>query len=236
MSGCESGVAVISGGGSGIGREIALALAGRGYALALLGRRNEPLEATLEQAGGRGLALPCDVRDAAAVAEFKRRVLAEWPAVDLLVPAAGVAELTAVEETSPESFANQIETNLTGTFLLLRAFLPGMKERGRGWIFPVLSVAARQGFPQWGAYCASKWGVAGLVAALRAELAGTGIRITTLFPGATATSLWDHLAGAWDREAMIRPGEVARAILWALDGDESAVPEEIHLAPAGGAL
>ncbi len=231
------GVAVVSGGGSGLGREIACELARRGYALALLGRRREALAETLALSGSEdGLILPGDVRDEAAMARCAEQVRARFGGADVVVPAAGVAAIAPLEATSREAFAAVVDTNLTGAFLLIRALLPAMKERRRGWIFPLLSVAARRGFPGWSAYCASKWGLAGLVAALREELQGSGIRITALYPGATDTPIWEGLPGGWDRGAMVRPREVARALGYALDADPSTLIEEITLGPAGGAL
>jgi len=232
------GVAVVSGGGSGLGREIALELARRGYELALLGRRLAPLEETLALAGGRqtGMLLPCDVRDAVALERCAEEIRSRWGAADLAIPAAGVAAIAPVEEISPDDFQAIVETNLTGAFLLIRALLPAMKARGRGWLIPILSVAARRGFPGWSAYCASKWGLRGLVAALREELRGSGVRITALYPGATDTPIWDRLPGEWNRAAMVPPREVARALGCVLDADPSTLVEEIHLGPAGGAL
>lgn len=231
------GVAVVSGGGSGIGREIALTLARRGHPLALLGRRKALLEQTLsETAGGEGLALPCDVRDADSVAAAARDIERRWGAASLVVPAAGLAAISPFEETAPERFRDILDTNLTGTFLLLRALLPAMKRRGGGWIFPILSTAAERGFPGWSAYCASKWGLAGLVAALREELRGSGVRLTALYPGATDSPLWDELPGTWNRALMVPPREVARAVVTALESDPSTLIEEIHLGPVGGAL
>lgn len=241
MSG-NAKIAVVSGAGSGLGREIALELARRGYVLALLGRRQAPLEETLNIAGkiagarDGGLVLPCDVRDAVALERCAEEVRVRWGGADVVVPAAGVVSIAPVEETSPDDFAAMIETNLTGVFLLIRALLPAMKERGRGWLIPLLSVAARRGFPGWSAYCASKWGLAGLVAALREELQGTGIRITALYPGATDTPIWDRLPGEWNRGAMVPPREVARALGYVLDTDPSTLVEEVNLGPAGGAL
>jgi NAD(P)-dependent dehydrogenase (short-subunit alcohol dehydrogenase family) len=230
------GVAVVSGGGSGIGREIALRLARRGHPLALLGRRAGPLEETLAAAGGEGLVLTCDVRDPASVAGAAAAVEGRWGAAGIVVPAAGVAVIAPLEEIPPESLRETIATNLTGAALLIGSLLGGMKRRGSGWIFPILSPAARRGFPGWSAYCASKWGLAGLVAALREELAGSGVRITAIYPGATATPLWNGLPGDWDRSRMVPPAEVARAVETALDADPAALVEEIHLGPVGGAL
>ncbi len=228
--------AVISGAGSGIGREIAIELGRRGYPLALLGRRLPPLEETLALAGGHGLARSCDVADPAAVASAAAQIETLWGGAEILVPAAGVATIGPIESLEPQAFAAMLATNLSGTFHMIRAFLPDMKERRRGWIFPVLSAAARRGFPGWSGYCASKWGLDGLIAALREELAGGGIRISALFPGATDTPIWDDLPGTWNRAGMVPPGQVARAVAWALDAPESTLLEEIHLGPAGGAL
>lgn len=233
----DAGVAVVSGAGSGLGREIALELARRGYDLALLGRRQAPLEETLEAAVPcRGIVLPCDVRDGVALERCAEEIRSRWGGAEIVVPAAGIASIAPVEQTSADDFANILATNLTGAFLLIRALLPAMKERGRGWIFPLLSVAARRGFPGWSAYCASKWGLAGVVAVLREELQGTGIRITALYPGATDTPIWDQLPGDWNRAAMVPPREVARALAYVLDADPSTLVEEVHLGPAGGAL
>lgn len=236
MSQTTLGPAVVSGAGSGIGRAIALALARRGHPVVLLGRRPEPLAATLEEAGGDGLVLTCDVRQADSVAAATAQVHRRWPAAEILVPAAGVGVISPLEETSVEDFNRVLATNLVGVFHLLRSFLPAMRRRGKGWIFPLISVAGRQGFAGWSAYCASKWGVAGLVQTLRLELAGSGVRITSLYPGATASPFWDPLPGEWDRKAMLDASEVSRALVAALDAGPSAVVEEIHLGPAGGAL
>jgi NAD(P)-dependent dehydrogenase (short-subunit alcohol dehydrogenase family) len=176
------------------------------------------------------------VRDAVALERCAEEIRSRWGAAGLVVPAAGVVSFAPVEETTPDDFAAILDTNLTGVFLLVRALLPAMKARGRGWIIPLLSVAARRGFPGWSAYCASKWGLAGLVAALREELKGTGVRITALYPGATDTPIWDHLPGEWNRASMVPPREVARALGYVLDTDPAALVEEIHLGPAGGAL
>lgn len=237
------GVAVVSGAGSGIGREIALALARRGHPLALLGRRDDLLAETLAAAGaigggaeGVGLCLPCDVRVPAAVELAARRIEERWGAAEVVVPAAGTAVIRPFEEIAPEELANVLETNLSGAFLLIRALLPAMKAQDRGRILPILSVAARRGFPGWSAYCASKWGLAGLVAALREELQGSGIGITALYPGATDTPIWEGVPGTWDRSRMVPAAEVARAVAYALDADPRAIVEEVHLGPAGGAL
>jgi NAD(P)-dependent dehydrogenase (short-subunit alcohol dehydrogenase family) len=231
--------AVISGAGSGIGKAVAVALGSRGVWVALLGRTAGRLEEVLSEvreAGGDGRVFVCDVRDPGAVDGVAEELIGERGAPSVLVPAAGVLAVAPAEELSPESFRDVVETNLLGTFHLVRSFLPVMKAAGRGRLVPILSVAATRGFPTWAAYCASKWGVRGLVASLREELAGSGVTITAVYPGATDTDLWDDVPGEWDRSKMVPVEEVARAVLHALETPEPALVEEVHLGPAGGAL
>lgn len=227
---------MVSGGGSGIGRAAALALARRGHALALVGRRLAPLEETLALAGGAGDCFALDVRREGELDGFAARVESSRGAVDVVVAAAGVARVAPFLELPPAAFRDSVETNLFGAAWLFRELLPRMVERGHGTLVPLLSVAARRVFPGWSAYAASKWGLLGLVESLREELAGTGVRLLALTPGATATGLWSEVPGDWPRERMIDAEEIARALVWALDsGDRSSV-EEIRIQPAGGNL
>ena len=228
---------MVSGAGSGLGRELARALAARGFGLALLGRRMEPLRETLAVAGPSvGGCYTCDVRRGAEVEALAARVAADLGPATIVVPAAGVARIAPIDATSSEAFAEVVDTNLTGTFHLVRAFLPQLRTRPAAWIFPILSVAAQRGFAGWGAYAASKAGLAGLIATLREELRGSGVRVTALYPGATDTPLWNSLPGSWDRSAMLRAEDVASAVGWVLSLGPSTAVEEIHLGPAGGAL
>lgn len=236
MSAQGTPVAVVSGAGSGIGAAVARALAQRGDALALVGRRREPLERLAAELGERVVVFPADVRDADRLAEVAAAVTRGLGTVETVVAAAGVARVGRLVDLSVEAVRESIETNLLGTAFLFRAFLPGMLARRRGTLVPLLSVAARKAFPDWSAYCASKWGTLGLVEALREELAGSGVRIVALTPGATETPLWDEVGGEWDRQRMIPPAEVARALLWALDSGERVAVEEIRLQPPGGNL
>ncbi len=236
MSEPASRVAVVAGGGSGIGRATALELAAVGYSLALLGRRREPLEAVLGQSGARGIAFAGDVRDADTLSRFAGRVANELGPAEVVMAAAGVARVGSFVELSAESFRETVETNLLGTGNLFRQFLPTLLARGRGTLVALLSVAARQVFPGWSAYAASKWGVLGLVESLRVELRGSGVRLLAVSPGATATPLWDEVAGEWDRERMIPAQEVARAIVWSLAEREGMGVDEIRLQPLRGDL
>ncbi len=232
-AGC--GAAVISGAGSGIGRAVAIALAERGHSLVLLGRRAEPLTATLRAAGGKGMVVVADVRDGRAVQLAVEQGIAAGFRPQVVVPAAGVACVAPFGELEPETWRESLETNLLGAVFLYRACLPDLLRSG-GHLFSLLSVAAKKGFPDWSAYAASKWGLRGAVAALREELVGSSVRLTEIYPGATDSPLWETVPGEWNRAAMISPEAVAKAIVWALDADPTASVEEIHLQPRGGNL
>ena len=229
------GAAVVSGAGSGIGRAAALALAQRGHSLVLLGRRAEPLAATLRAAGSRGMVVVADVQDARAVQAAIDQAEAAGFAPQVVVPSAGIARIAPFAELEPEALSESIQTNLLGALFLYRACLPLLRQRG-GHLFALLSVAAKRGFSGWSGYCASKWGLRGAVAALREELAGTAVRVTEIYPGATDSPLWETVPGEWNRASMISPEAVAKAIVWALDADPTASVEEIHLQPRGGNL
>ena len=228
--------AVVTGAGSGLGRELALCFARAGYGLALAGRRLDPLSETLAAAGGQGEVHSLDVTDAAALGEWSRDLVGRIGAPSVLIPAAGQAWVGPVENTDARRFEALVAVNLHAVVETIRLFLPAMRLAGSGLIVGILSSAAKQGFPEWTAYCASKWGLAGYFAALREELRGSGVRILEVFPGATATPIWDGLAGDWDRNSMMRADEVAQAIVAASQSRESVATEQLHLSPLGGAL
>ena len=186
-------VAVVTGASRGIGRAIAAALAGQGAVIA-----GCALHGPFDQHGrapgffaGRSFLAACDVRRAAEVERFRDDVLAELGPPDVLVNNAGTvvrAELTALDEAA---WDDCIASNLKGTFLVTRAFLPAMKSRGSGRIVNIASIAGRQGTPMLAAYCAAKHGVVGLTRALAEELreAGAGIPVNAICPGSVDTDM-----------------------------------------------
>ncbi len=227
--------AVISGAGSGVGREVALALGKRGHPLLLLGRRTDRLRETLAASGAPGLALACDVRSEAAIRAALGLAEAEGWRPGIVFPAAGVARVGRLEELAPEALLETVEVNLIGTLQLFAACLPTLRAERRGHLFALLSVAATRGFDGWSAYGASKWGLRGAVAALREELSGSGVLLTAIYPGAMDTELWSGVPGSWNRAAMMAAIRIAEAVVWSLEMS-GAVVEEIHLQPEGGNL
>ncbi len=212
--------AVVTGASRGIGRAVAERLVTAGARVLMVARGEAALRAAAAEVGGTALA--ADVADAAAVDRLAARVHdSAGGAPDILVNAAGAFDLAPVDRIAPDMFNRQVATNLIGPFLMMRAFLPGMKARGSGHILTLGSVAGRVALPGNGAYGASKAGVHGLHAVLDLELRGTGVRSTLIEPAATDTPLWDAVDRAAvpdlpDRALMLDADAVADAVVWAL--------------------
>lgn len=216
--------ALVTGATRGIGRAVAIAMAEAGASLHLLARSEDDLERLATELEAR--AWPADVTDDAEVWDALDRLQEEvGGAPSLVVNAAGVFDVAPLAETTVEMFDRNVDVNLRGTFLVIRALLPAMLQRGSGHFVTVGSVAGRRTFPGNGAYSASKWGVRGLHGVLLEELRGSGVRATLVEPAATDTSIWDALEpDARDdlpsRADMLRPADVAESVLFAVTRPE----------------
>jgi NADP-dependent 3-hydroxy acid dehydrogenase YdfG len=216
--GLDGRVAVVTGGSSGIGRAVAMKLAGAGARVLVVSRTASLLSQVAAEAGAAACAADVSTEDGIARV---RDALGDGAVPDIVVHAAGAFELAPLAQTSVASFDRMVAVNLRAAFLLIRTFVPGMLERGTGHIVTIGSVAGRSAFPSNGAYSASKFGVRGLCAVLAAELRGTGVRATFVEPAATDTPLWDAVdmaasPGLPPRSAMLDPDAVADAVLYAL--------------------
>ena len=219
-------VAVVTGGGSGIGRAVALRFAADGAAV-LVADVNEKAAALVAEeisiGGGRAIPMAVDVSDPEQVETMAARAIAEFGGVDILMTAAGVLSFGSATETDPQAWNRVIAINLTGTFLAARAVIGPMAERGGGAIITVSSsTGAHDASPGNVAYVTSKGGVAMLTKALAIDHAADGIRVNALAPGPTDTPM---LGSVMTEEEMRRFGE-------AMPIGRLARPEELAAAAA----
>lgn len=224
--------AVVTGASRGIGLAIATALGGAGASLTLIARDKPTLEKLASKLDAR--ALPCDVGDAAAVERTVQVIERDDTAPDILVNNAGLFQPAPVDSTTPEALSAALEVNLVAPFRFVRAFLPSMLERGTGDIVSIGSIADHATFPENAAYGASKHGLRALHDVLRAELHGTGVRVTLISPGPVDTSLWDEIdpdsrEGFTPRSRMLAPNAVAAAVLYAVTQPREVDIELIRL-------
>jgi NAD(P)-dependent dehydrogenase (short-subunit alcohol dehydrogenase family) len=189
-------IALITGGNSGIGKATALLFAQRGYKVAIAARGAESLAETqqqIEQQGGSALAIAADVSCSSSVNQLVAQVITQWGQIDLLVHAAGILVSGTILDTDEESWDQVIDINLKGTYLMNRAVLRSMVERGSGSIVNVASDAGITGGRNIAAYCASKGGVVLLTKALALDHARQGVRINALCPGPVASPMTEQL-------------------------------------------
>ena len=214
-------IAVVTGAGRGIGRAIAVALARRGCDVALFGRTVESLAAAAEDViaqGRRALAVPCDVSNADEVERAAARVLADLGVPTIVVANAGVVHRAPVESMTESEWDEVLDVNLKGTFLVARAFLPRMRDLGRGRFLAIGSISSTMGTPRQSAYCAAKWGTVGFMKSLAEELRGTGLQAMCVMPGSVDT---DMLKGSGFAPAM-QPEDVAKTVAFlALDAPDA---------------
>ena len=227
--------ALVSGASRGIGLAISQAFVARGIRVAMLARGVEALTTAAESLGPLALPFVCDISDAAALDDVVRRVRDNFrEAPDVVVNSTGLFKLASAEIVDADDFARAVDVNLVGPFRLIRAFLPEMRARKRGHIISIGSIADRVAFPENAAYAASKFGLRGLHAVLRAELVGTGVRATLVSPGAVDTSLWDEVdpdnrPGFSPRSAMLQPDAVADAVLFVATQPPNVNIDELRL-------
>ncbi len=234
-------IAVVTGAAQGIGRRTAELLAERGYGLALVDL--QPLPRIAEGA----LELSGDVSDEKDVTRIAESVLERFGRADVLVNNAGISFIRPAEETGAEEWRRVLEVNLTGPFLLCRAFGKAMLARGAGSIVNVASVAGLSGIADRAAYNASKHGLIGLTRTLAAEWGGRGVRCNAVCPGWVKTEMdvADQAGGSYsdaDIENRVpmarfaRPGDIAEAIAFLADPDRSGFVNGMELRVDGGWL
>lgn len=184
---------LISGASRGIGRATALACAARGAELGLLGRpsarHSETLESCRQAGAKRVLSLVADATQVEQLERAAAEYLDTFGAPDAIVHSAGIALRTSIEATSVAAWQEQLQVNLSAPFVLTRALLPAMRARGTGRIVFVGSISATLGTAGLAGYCASKWGLIGLMKSLAAELTDSGLMTCAVLPGSVDTEM-----------------------------------------------
>ncbi len=231
MTALAGRVAVVTGASRGIGAAVAERLGAEGARVVRLART------LTEHTSAARVDFPCDVTDAARVEAVAGRVRRQVGVPDLLVNNAGAFLLAPFGETALADFDAQVGANLRGPWLVARAFVPAMEEAGKGLVVTIGSVADHVPYPGNTAYAASKYALRGLHETLRAEYRGSGVRFTLVSPGPTDTAAWDPVnpdarPGFTPRSRMLRPADVAEAVLFAATRPAHVELDWLRLGPA----
>lgn len=231
--------AVVTGASSGIGAEIARALAARGHHVSLVARSADKLQALAAELGQADV-LAADLSDRPTRAALPERIAALGRVPDILVNNAGLSTLGPVSSADPEAEMNMVEVDVMAVVDLCARILPGMVERGRGAVLNVASTAAFQPLPGQAGYGAGKAFVLSYTQSLAGELRGSGVTATTLCPGPVDTGFGER-AGFTKAEAeaalpsvmWVSPAEVARVAVAAMDkGRLVAIPGRVNAVAA----
>ena len=226
-------VAVVTGASSGIGAATARALGARGWAVVLVARRADRLDAIaadVEAAGGRAVVAALDAGDGAAVDAMAARVLGDLGAPDAVVNSAGAGVWRWIEDTDHDDLAAMLGAPFLAAWNVTRAFMPALLARGRGVVVHVGSPASLAPWPGATGYTTSRWALRGLHEALRQDLAGTGVRSCHVLFGEVSSEYFDanpdshqHIPRVGRLIPVISPERAARVVLRTIDRPRAQV-------------
>jgi short-subunit dehydrogenase len=223
---------LVVGATGGIGSALVKLLAGSGAQLFLVGRNAEKLAQVANLSGvpmERTFAM--DISQPQAVNELKEKYFEQLRSIDILVNAAGIGIIKSMDTITEEEFMRSLNYNLYGPFLLVKAFLPAMKELKKGLIINIPGVLGKVPMAGAAAYSASKYGLVGMMQSIREEIKRTDIRITNLFLGGVDSPFWDAIDLKVQREKMVQSEEAAKAIWFLCQQPSSGVVSEMVLQP-----
>ena len=223
---------LIIGATGGIGSKTARLLAGSGANLFLAARNKEKLESLADElklSSNKIFAL--DISKPNEVTALKEQFFFYYATIDILLNAAGIGIIKSSEELSETEFLQTLNYNLYGPFLLVKAFLPKMKETKKGLIINIPGILGKVPMAGAAAYSASKYGLVGMMQSIREEIKRTEIRITNLFLGGVDTPFWDTIDLRVQRDKMVMAEEAAKAIWFLCQQPTSAVVSEMVIQP-----
>lgn len=229
--------AIVTGASSGIGKEVSLMLLQAGAQVSLVSRNPDRILTELpEGSNAKGYAI--DLGDITKVSGQIQSIITDLGGIDVLINNAGSAYIGELIDMPLDEWQNLFDLNLTSVFQCLQAVLPTMRSQKSGTIINVASIAAKQGFPNWGAYCASKFALLGLTQAIAAEEQPHGIKIMSICPGSVNTPLWDTLGDkvppSFNRAAMLSPKTVAESIMTLVNLPADAIINDLVLMSNAG--
>jgi len=227
-------IAIVTGGGTGIGRAFTGALAAAGARVVIASRRTDVLRRAADEinaAVGTERVFPYefDIRDRATIEELVSDVFERWQAIDVLINNSGLAVPETIEEITDEGWDKVMETNLRGVMQLVRAVLPHMRRNDFGDIVKISSQAGKHGYADVPSYCASKFGLLGYAEALRDHVrkTGTNLRVFNFCPG--LVDVENTLPDQTPREGFIHVANLARTLMYVLTLDRNVVLEDINI-------
>lgn len=216
----------------GIGSRTAKLLAGSGANLFLAGRNADKLQQVATECNvpaDRTFVL--DISQPAEVTALKEKYFQQISSIDILVNAAGIGIIKSMDTLDESEFLKTLQFNLYAPFLLVKAFLPAMKEVKKGLIINIPGILGKVPMAGAAAYSASKYGLVGMMQSIREELKRTDIRITNLFLGGVDSPFWDNIDLKVQREKMVQSEEAAKAIWFLCQQPDSGVVSEMVLQP-----
>ena len=216
----------------GIGHKTAKLLSASGANLFLVARTGEKLAALateLHLSADKTFAL--DISKAEDMNALKEKFFLVYPSIDVLINAAGIGIIKSMDDLTEDEFLRTLRFNLVGPFLLMKAFLPAMKETKKGLIINIPGILGKVPMAGAAAYSASKYGLVGMMQSIREELKRTEIRITSLILGGVDTPFWDNIDLRVQRDKMVMAEEAAKAIWFLCQQPSSGVVSEMVIQP-----
>ncbi len=237
-------VALVTGASSGIGAATALKLAANGATVGLAARRIDRLsnlQATIEAAGGKAIAIEMDVVDAASVTAGVEKLASAFGSIDIVFNNAGLMPISDMEALKTDEWHRMVDVNVKGLLNTVAAVLPHMVRQKSGHIVNTSSIAGRKVFPGLAVYCATKHAVTALSEGMRLELSKKhNIKVTCVQPGAVETELFEHISDGDYRQQMealkdqmefLKPEDIADTILYALQAPDRVDIAEVFVMP-----
>ena len=231
-----SETAVITGASSGVGKSLVIQLSDVGYKVVLAARSEDKLNAIAEEIqtkGGSCLVVPTDVSQPEQIKILKEKAL-DFGNVSVVVNNAGTGKFSNIENVTLADWNRQMDVNLRASFLVSQAFIPAMKQKKKGSLIFINSVAGKKGYAYSAAYVASKFGLRGLSDSLREELREDNIKVISIHPGAVDTPFWDDIQSDFPRDEMLKSDALAESIVHTIQAAGNFTVEEMVVRRTAG--